>query len=44
MGDSPFPFNNLGRPLAPVMDQLVLNEGFDDTTIGFVKQVPDLRH
>ena len=44
MGDSPFPFNKLRRLLAPVMDQLVLNEGFDDATIGFVKQVPDLRH
>ena len=44
MGDSSFALDKLRRLLAPVMDELVLNEGFDDATVGFVKQVPDLRH
>ena len=42
MGDSSFSLNKLRRVLAPVMDQLVLNQRVNDTTVGFVKQVPDL--
>jgi hypothetical protein len=42
MRDPSFSLNELRRVLAPVVNQLVLNECFDDTTVGFVKQAPDL--
>lgn len=44
MGDSSFSLNKLRRVLAPVMDQVELNQRLNDATVGFVEQAPDICH
>jgi hypothetical protein len=44
VGDASFPLNKLRGVLAPVVNQLVLDEGLNDATVRFVQQAPDLCH